>query len=69
MYFAEEKNNLFKDDITVNVVVSGIPSMLLKEFMQRVVNEQYSGGISLAVKDLMWLAVQKSKEKQARLDV
>ena len=70
MYFAEENlNNPFKDDITVNVTVSGIPSRLLKEFMQRVVNEQYPGGISPAVKDLMWLAVQKSKERQVKLDV
>jgi hypothetical protein len=65
----ENLNNPFKDDITVNVTVSGIPSKLLKQFMQRVVNEQYPGGISPAVKDLMWLALQKSKERPARLDV
>jgi hypothetical protein len=70
LYFTEEnRDNPFKDDITVNVTVSGIPSRLLKEFMQRVVNERYLGGISPAIKDLMWLAVHKSKERQARLDV
>lgn len=70
MYFTEENlDNPFKDDITVNVTVSGIPSKLLKEFMQRVVHERCPGGISPAIKDLMWLAVQKSKERQARLDV
>jgi hypothetical protein len=70
LYFTEENlDNPFKDDITVNVTVSGIPSRLLKEFMQRVVNERYPGGISPAMKDLMWLAVQKSKGRQARLDV
>jgi hypothetical protein len=70
MHFAEENlGSPFKDDITVNVTVSGIPSRLLKEFMQRVVNEQYPGGISPAIKDLMWLAVQKSKERQVKLGV
>ena len=69
-YYTEQNlDNPFKDDITVNVTVSGIPSRLLKEFMQRVVNERYPGGISPAIRDLMWLAVQKSKDKQARLDV
>jgi hypothetical protein len=69
-YYTEENlDNPFKDDTTVNVTVSGIPSRLLKEFMQRVVNERYPGGISSAVKDLMWLAVQKSRERQARLNV
>ena len=70
LYFSEDNlNNPFKDDITVNVTVSGIPSRLLKEFLQRVVKERYPGGISPAVKDLMWLAVQKSRERQAKLDV
>ena len=70
MYFTEENlNNPFKDDITVNVTVSGIPSRLLKEFMQRVVNAQHPGGISPAMKDLMWLAVEKSKQRQVKLDV
>ena len=68
-YTEENRDNPFKDDITVNVTVTGIPSRLLKEFMQRVVNERYPGGISPAVKDLMWLAVQKSRERQAKLDV
>jgi hypothetical protein len=70
MYFGEENlRSPFKDDIMVNLTVTGIPSRLLKEFMQRVVNERYPGGISPAIKDLMWLAVQKSKERQVKLGV
>jgi len=70
LYFTEEnRDNPFKDDVMVNLTVSGIPSRLLKEFMQRVVNERYPGGISPAIRDLMWLAVQKSKERQVELGV
>jgi hypothetical protein len=37
--------------------------------MERVVNGRYPGGISPAIKDLMWSEVQKSKERQIQLDV
>jgi hypothetical protein len=36
--------------------------------MKKVVWERYEGGISPAIRDLMWLAVQKRKEKQAELN-
>jgi hypothetical protein len=41
-----------------------IPTNLLEEFIKRVVNPRYPDGISSAIKDLMWKAVQKHKEKQ-----
>jgi hypothetical protein len=70
MYFSEEnRDGPFKDDIMVNVTVSGIPSRLLRELMRRFVNERYPGGISPAIRDLMWLAVQKSRERQVKLGV
>jgi len=35
LYFTEEnRDNPFKDDVMVNLTVSGILSMLLKEFLQ-----------------------------------
>ncbi len=37
--------------------------------MERVVNGRYSGSISPAINDLMWLAVHKNKERQVQLDV
>ena len=54
----------FKDDMFVNVTIMNVPSSLLKEFAQKVVNP-YPGGISDAIQDLMRKAVQKSVERAA----
>jgi hypothetical protein len=66
-FFEDFLNNPLKDDMLVDLTIRDIPSRLLKEFMQRIVNERYPGGISPAIKELMWTAVQKSKERQAAL--
>jgi hypothetical protein len=66
-YFEENLENPFKEDVMVNVTIRDVPSKLLKEFMEKVVNGHYPGGLSTAIKDIMWIAVQKSKEKQVPL--
>lgn len=59
------ENGKFKDDMFVNVTVINVPSSLLKEFAQKVVNPLYPCGISEAIQDLMRKAVQKSVERDA----
>jgi hypothetical protein len=66
-YFEENLENPFKEDIMVNVTIRDVPSKLLKEFMEKVVNARYPSGLSTAIKDMMWIAVQKSKGKQVPL--
>jgi tagatose-1,6-bisphosphate aldolase non-catalytic subunit AgaZ/GatZ len=66
-FFEENLSNPFKDDLMVDVTIRDIPARLLKEFMRQVVNDRYTGGISPAIKDLMVIAVQKSKEKHIQL--
>jgi hypothetical protein len=66
-YFEENLGNPFKDDVMVSVTIRDVPSRLLKEFMEKVVNGHYPSGLSAAIKDIMWIAVQKSKEKQVPL--
>jgi hypothetical protein len=63
-YFEENLGSPFKEDVMVNVTIRDVPSKLLKEFMEKVVNGRYPSGLSTAIKDMMWTAVQKSKEKQ-----
>jgi len=66
-FFEENLNNPFKDDVMVDLTIRDVPSRLLKEFMQRVVNPNHPGGISPAIKELMWTAIQKRKAKQSAL--
>jgi hypothetical protein len=62
-YLAE--HGKFKDDMFVNVTIMNVPSSLLRDFAQKVVNPLYPGGISKAIQDLMRKAVQKSVERDA----
>jgi hypothetical protein len=62
--FEENLGNPFKEDLMVNVTIRDVPSRLLKEFMEKVVNGRHPSGLSTTIKDMMWTAVQKSKEKQ-----
>jgi hypothetical protein len=48
-------------DLFVNITIQKIPANLLKEFMDKVVNPTYPGGIGAAIKDLMTKAVQEAK--------
>lgn len=48
----------------VNLTIYDIPEELIKDFMEKVVRPSYPGGISPAIKDLMWKAVQREKEKK-----
>jgi hypothetical protein len=45
----------------VNITIQKIPANLLKEFMDKVVNPTYPGGIGAAIKGLMTKAVQEAK--------
>jgi|GEM_PF-2285238 len=52
----------------VHLTIYDIPASLLKDFMERVVRPCYPDGISPAIKDLMWKAVQEREEKQMLLE-
>jgi hypothetical protein len=57
LFIANERIPL-RDDLLVHVTIYDIPSILLKEFCTKVVNPKYPGGISDAIKDLMWKAIE-----------
>lgn len=46
------------------LLIRDIPSELLKEFKEKIVNPSYQGGCNEAIQDLMWKAVQEQKEKK-----
>ena len=46
-------------DLMVNITIQKVPANLLKEFMDKVVNPAYTGGIGAAIIDLMRKAVQE----------
>jgi hypothetical protein len=48
-------------DLFVNITIQKVPANLLKEFMDKVVNPAYPGGVGAAIKDLMTKAVQEAK--------
>jgi hypothetical protein len=53
-----------KDDLLVNLTIHDIPSVLLKEFCTKVANPEYPGGISDAIKDLMWKAIEAQNQQE-----
>jgi len=68
MHFQNGDFKILENELFVHLTIYDIPTSLLKEFMQRVVMPSYEEGISQAIKDLMWIAVQKRKQKQTSLD-
>ena len=46
------------NDLPVRLTIYDIPSYLLKEFCTKVAIPEYPGGISDAIKDLMWKAIE-----------
>ncbi len=63
IHFQNGEFEVLKNEMFVHLTICDIPTSLLKEFMQRVVNPNYPDGISPAIKDLMWKAVQKCKDR------
>jgi hypothetical protein len=53
-------------DSYVNLTIHNVSGSLLKEFMEKVVKPNYSGGISPAIKDLMRKAVEEQKQRQKK---
>jgi len=53
--------NLPRDDMYVTMTIPRVPAFLVKEFAEKVAKPYYTGGISEAIKDLMWQAVQTQK--------
>lgn len=43
----------------VNITIYDIPADLLHEFSEKAVKPYYPGGISQAIKDLMWKTIEK----------
>jgi hypothetical protein len=64
MHMQSGEFKVLENEIFVHLTIYDIPTNLLEEFIKRVVNPRYPDGISSAIKDLMWKAVQKHKEKQ-----
>jgi len=56
--FIENGSIPLRNDLPVRLTIYDIPSFLLKEFCTKVVNPEYPGGISDAIKDLMWKAIE-----------
>jgi hypothetical protein len=69
IHFQNGEFKILENEMFVHLTIYDIPTSLLKEFMQRVVNPSYPDGISPAIKDLMWKAIQKRKEKQVPLEL
>jgi len=61
LHVFREVKKLPRDDIYIDLTIYGIPSILVHEFVQEIVKPLYPGGISEAIKDLMFKAVQSEK--------
>ena len=51
--FIADRSIPLRNDLPVHLTIYDIPSVLLKELCGKVVNSEYLGGISDAIKDLM----------------
>jgi hypothetical protein len=52
-----------KESDFANVTIYNISASLLREFMEKVVDPNYPGGISPAIKGLMEKAIEEQKQK------
>ena len=68
VHFQNGEFKILENEMFIHLTIYDIPTSLLKDFMERVVRPCYPDGISPAIKDLMWKAVQKRKEKQVSLE-
>jgi hypothetical protein len=68
MHFQNGEFKILENEMFVHLTIYDIPASLLKDFMERVVRPCYPDGISPAIKDLMWKAVQEREEKQMLLE-
>ena len=59
--FQEVNAKLPIDDVYVKLTVCDIPSVLIKRFVEKIVQPHYHEDISEALKDLMWRAVQSEE--------
>jgi hypothetical protein len=69
MHFQNGDFKILENEMFLHLTIYDIPASLLKEFMKLVVNPSYPDGISPAIKDLMWKAVQRRQEKQIPLEL
>jgi|APFre7841882590_1041340.scaffolds.fasta_scaffold128080_1 hypothetical protein len=60
----KSEDMLPEDDIYVKLTIQKVPSVLVREFAEKIAGPYYTGGISEAIKDLMWEAVQSQKLDQ-----
>jgi hypothetical protein len=58
------EGKLPKDDIHVSLTIHNVPGVLVREFAEKIAGPYCTGGISEAIKDLMWEAVQSQKLEQ-----
>jgi len=57
----------WKQEGTANITVYDVPEGLLREFAEKVINPDYPGGISPAIKDLMLKAVEERRRQETRM--
>jgi hypothetical protein len=55
--FHEISNKRYDDDIFVSLTIYDVPDSLLKEFCKKIVQPNYPGGVSDAIKDLIQKAI------------
>jgi hypothetical protein len=55
--FQEIGNKRYDDDLFVNLTIYDIPDSLLREFCKKIVQPNYLGGVSDAIKDLIQKAI------------
>jgi len=57
----------WKQEGTVNITIYAVPEGLLREFAEKVINPDYPGGISPAIKDVILKAVEERKRQETRI--
>jgi hypothetical protein len=57
----------WKQEGTVNITIYDVPEGLLRELVEKVINPDYPGGISPAIKDVILKAVEERKRQEARI--
>jgi hypothetical protein len=59
--FQEINNKRYKDDLFVSLTIYDVPESLLKEFCKKIVQPNYAGGVSDAIKDMIQKAILEQR--------
>ena len=56
-YFEEHQDNRSEDDLFVDLTIHDVSASLLRDFCRKIVQPNYPGGVSDAIKDLIRKAI------------